>query len=196
MGLADRFARPGVTSKAAAQDITCLRFEAIPGTRRCRHYLKGGACSLPDEFMCIEWLKANGYAAPESLPPVEETPAPPPPATPPAGDDRDLFGQAVRRPPAPPTEKPRPDAGAPDAEPVPVVRNLTDEDIASFKALGVEVCLATEGCGEIWLVPEYTARGDRQEISVRDAATLAAVCSAFPGARVTRFEKEPARESS
>ena len=75
-----------------------------------------------------------------------------------------------------------------------VVRNLTDEDIASFKALGVEVCLATEGCGDVWLVPEYSGREDRKEISVRDAATLAAVCSAFPGARVTRFDK-PAPEA-
>lgn len=70
-----------------------------------------------------------------------------------------------------------------------MVRNLSDEDIASFKALNVEVCLATEDCGQIWLVPEYTGRADRKEISARDAATLAAVCSAFPGARVTSFEK-------
>jgi len=84
---------------------------------------------------------------------------------------------------------------APDQE-VPVVRNLTDEDVASFKALGVEVCLATEDCGEVWLVPEYTSRDDRKEISVRDAATLAAVCSAFPGARVTSYERPAADDAS
>ena len=84
---------------------------------------------------------------------------------------------------------------APDQE-VPVVRNLTDEDVASFKALGVEVCLATEDCGEVWLVPEYTGRDDRKEISVRDAATLAAVCSAFPGARVTSYQRPAADDAS
>ena len=61
---------------------------------------------------------------------------------------------------------------------------------------GVEVCLATEGCGEVWLVPEYTGRDDRKEISVRDAATLAAVCSAFPGARVTSYERPTADDAS
>ena len=78
--------------------------------------------------------------------------------------------------------------------PIDSLAGLTTADIASFKALNVEVCLATEDCGQIWLVPEYTGRADRKEISARDAATLAAVCSAFPGARVTSFEKTPADE--
>lgn len=188
MGLADRFSGQG---PIAPPEITCPRYEPKPGTKRCKHYLKGGACALPDEFMCVEWLKANGHAVPEPLPPVEVEP--PPPTPPPSFApkvDRDLFGQPVER-----TRTPRPqhdDAPEPrrasDQE-VPVVRNLTDEDVASFKALGVEVCLATEGCGEVWLVPEYTGRDDRKEISVRDAATLAAVCSAFPGARVNSYER-------
>lgn len=28
------------------------------------HFKASGACALPDEFMCIEWLKANGKARP------------------------------------------------------------------------------------------------------------------------------------
>jgi len=41
--------------------ITCSHYEAIPGRKHCRHYLENGACSRPDEFMCTEWLKANGH---------------------------------------------------------------------------------------------------------------------------------------
>ena len=210
MGLADRFARPGDPEPGAAPKITCPRYDPVPGTKRCKHYLKGGACALPDEFMCVEWLKANGHHVPPPLPPLAPveaeppsepaptpTPAPPSPPTQPrpGRTERDLFGAPVRprpaarssREPEPAsTERSRPE---PDPRDVPVVRNLSDEDIASFKALNVEVCLATEDCGEIWLVPEYTGRADRKEISARDAATLAAVCSAFPGARVTSFEK-------
>jgi hypothetical protein len=100
---------------------------------------------------------------------------------------RDLLGRPL--PPSTPRSRPAPPPArpAPPACEVPVVRNLTDDDIASFQALGAEICLATEGCGEIWLVPAYTGRADRRELSVRDAATLAAICSAFPGASVARF---------
>ena len=211
MGLADRFSRPGEAAPAATSptEITCPRYDAVPGTKRCKHYLKGGACALPDEFMCVEWLKANGHHVPPPLPrldPVEATPSsepapapaqpssPPPPPRP-DRTERDLFGAPVRpRPAARSAREPEPTSPErsrpePDPRDVPVVRNLSDEDIASFKALNVEVCLATEDCGQIWLVPEYTGRRDRKEISARDAATLAAVCAAFPGARVTSFEK-------
>ncbi len=215
MGLADRFARPGEPAPTATPEITCPRCDPVPGTKRCKHYLKGGACALPDEFMCVEWLKANGHHVPPPLPPLAPveakspseptpTPTPAPPSSPtqprPDRTERDLFGAPVRpRPAARSSSEPEPASSErsrpePDPRDVPVVRNLSDEDIASFKALNVEVCLATEDCGEIWLVPEYTGRADRKEISARDAATLAAVCSAFPGARVTSFEKTPADE--
>ena len=195
MGLADRFSGQG---PIATPEITCPRYEPKPGTKRCKHYLKGGACALPDEFMCVEWLKANGHAVPEPLPPVEVEP--PPPTPPPSSApkiDRDLFGQPVKRSPPPRAEyADEPEPRRPPEQDAPVVRNLTDEDVASFKELGVEVCLATEDCGEVWLVPEYTGRDDRKEISVRDAATLAAVCSAFPGARVTSYERPAADDAS
>lgn len=88
-----------------------------------------------------------------------------------------------------PTPKPAPIAKVSTADRDAVlVRNLTDEDIASFKALGVEVCFASEGIGEVWIVPEYTEQ-ERREIRIDHAATLTAVCAAFPGAKVTSFEK-------
>ena len=27
--------------------------------KRCQHYLNGGSCDLPDQFQCVEWVKAN-----------------------------------------------------------------------------------------------------------------------------------------
>ncbi len=201
MALADRFS-PVEAGTAPRAAVSCLRYDPVPGTRRCRHYLSGGACDLPDEFMCVEWLRANGHAAPPPLPPMAQAAEPPPveapprPAPPRVGHD--LFGLPLPAPtPAPrpvtqaapaPARPPTPQRGLTPAEASPP-RALTDDDLASFKALGVEVCLQTEACGEVWLVPEYTDDAARRELSVRDAATLAAICAAFPGARVTRFER-------
>ena len=133
--------------------ITCPKYEPVPGTKRCRHYHSNGACGLPDEFMCVEWLKANGHAAAA-------------PVTPAATNE------------------------VPHHEAVPVVRTISDADLASFKALGVEVRLATEELGDVWVVPAYTGM-DRQELSVDHAALIAAVASAFPGARVTALVRKP-----
>ena len=46
------------------------------------HYLDGGPCALPTEFMCIEWLKVN---------------APAPPTPRPAPLTKTLFGDPIRR---------------------------------------------------------------------------------------------------
>ncbi|GAC1599325.1 MAG: hypothetical protein NVS3B20_21180 [Polyangiales bacterium] len=70
------------------------------------------------------------------------------------------------------------------------MRNVTDADIASFKSMGIEVCIATESGGEVWLVPAYTGQ-PRKELSVEHAALIAATCSAFPGARVTSVTRSP-----
>ncbi len=168
--------------------FTCPDYDPLPGSKRCRSYLSNGGCAREDHFMCEEWLKANGRAAPT---PVEAKPEP----------ARDLFGNPLpqdSRPTKPqvqvaPTPSPTPKAspvavGSVAERDAPLVRNLTDEDIASFKALGVEVCIASEEIGEVWIVPEYT-RKDRRELRIDHAATLTAVCATFPGAKVTSFEK-------
>ena len=70
-----------------------------------------------------------------------------------------------------------------------VLLTVRDQDIASFKALGVEVHLVDELVGDVWLVPTYTGQ-DRAELSIEHAALLAAVCSAFPGASVASFVRK------
>lgn len=174
-----------VDQPAAPAAFTCPDYDAPAGSKRCRSYLGNGSCARDDHFMCEEWMKANGHAVPA---PTEAKPEP----------ARDLFGNPL--PEEPPPKKPEKTAPSPMPKPTPIaetstpdrdavlVRNLTDEDIASFKALGVEVCLASEEIGEVWIVPEYTEQ-QRRELRIDHAATLTAVCAAFPGAKVTSFEK-------
>jgi hypothetical protein len=78
-----------------------------------------------------------------------------------------------------------------------LLHRLSDDDVASWKALGVAVCIASDEVGEVWLVPEYTGRSDRQELRIDHAVALTAVCGAFPGARITSFVRhEPAEGKS
>ena len=170
--------------------ITCEKYVRGEG-KRCLHYLPNGGCALPDEFMCIEWSKLNGHR--------------PPPTRPEPTSTNDLFGNPVPPPPASskpkvadPRSPPQPVAAAsePEApEARPVLRGLTTEDIASFKALGVEVCLRSEAYGELWLVPAYTGHL-RKEITPEHVATIAQVVDTFPGSRVTAFDRPVAPEGS
>jgi hypothetical protein len=161
--------------------ITCPKYEPVPGTKRCRHYHANGACGLPDEFMCVEWLKANGHATPAPVTPMATNAV-----------ARDLFGKAVAEtsPRVDPPPPPRVAPSVPRDEEVPIVRSLTDADLASFKTLGFEVRLATEELGDVWIVPAYTG-AERHELSVDHAALIAAVASAFHGARVTALVRKP-----
>ena len=116
----------------------------------------------------------------------------------------DLFGNPLPEPKAPrrvegtapvpsggePRRLRRDEAGPTEPDERSPLRGLTTEDIESFKALRVEVCLSSEAFGEVWLVPEYTGR-DRKEITPEHAATICRVIEAFPGSRVIAFEKNP-----
>ncbi|WP_141621257.1 hypothetical protein [Myxococcus sp. AB036A] len=174
--------------------VTCEAYVRGEG-KHCLHYRLGGGCTLPGVGTCTEWLKVNRQARPHrdvATPPV---PAPPEKARPVAVD---LFGHpltetgAKKNAPAP-ASKPTPPAPSPavkelDAE---ALRGLNDEDIASFKSLGAEVCFHSETYGEVWLVPAYTGQA-RKELTPEHAATLVRVLSAFPGSRVMSFEKRQA----
>ncbi len=211
-----------MTAARTRLPITCGQYEPDHDGRRCRHYGGRGACALPDEFMCVEWLKANGHSvvpAGPVPPPIthnffgDPMPAEPPPvAHPPTSP-----AQKAPSPPVPPgaTAATGPTSGpaspAPSATPPPsvplvpprslaplprkasqaqVLLTVSDADIASFKALGVEVHLVGTQVGEVWLVPAYTGQ-DRAELSIEHAALLAAICSTFPGASVASFVRKP-----
>jgi hypothetical protein len=65
---------------------------------------------------------------------------------------------------------------------------ITPDELASFKALGVELCLDLDEVGPVWLVPRYSGQA-RKEITPEHAATLRLLLDAFPGARIAAFEK-------
>ena len=158
--------------------VECPHYSPIPDSRRCRHYLDSGGCDRPDELMCREWLKKNGQAPPAV--PAETTGQA---NSPPEADARPQKASPVQA-----ASDSGSDRSCEEPEPPSSLPGLTAEDIASFKALGVEVGLSTEDLGELWLVPCYSGK-DRQELTPEHAATLLHVLSVFPGARVTAFEK-------
>ena len=175
-----------------ATGFDCAHYLARSGSKRCQHYLDGGACSLASEFMCVEWLKRNRHPVPEHHPTRTTPPAQPAlfPALVPANQDHAS--------PEPPVPEPAPHAARapmlPETEtmPAPVSAHprapITPDEINSFKALGVELCIRSEELGEVWLVPRYT-RQARKEITPEHAATLRLLLEAFPGGRVTSFGK-------
>ena len=173
MAIADMLKAGGGEGGKAAFD--CPKYDPLPSNKRCRHYLDNGACALPDEFMCVEWLKANDH-----------TPAP-------IGSQAQLFGgqpEPVASPLPTRLAPPRVVPKKPDEPDQPPPRGLTTEDIDSFKALKAEVCMSTPHLGELWLVPEYTGQ-DRRELTPEHAGTLYQVLAVFPGAQVVSFEKSP-----
>ena len=67
-----------------------------------------------------------------------------------------------------------------------ISRELTPEDVESFKALGVEVHVKSS-ISEFTLVPEYTNKAGhtRMEISAEDLRKISMVMHAFPGSEIT-----------
>lgn len=191
MNLRDRYA-----ASAHRLPVQCEHYEPGEDGRRCVHYLANGACARPDEFMCVEWLRANGHPAPVVTARAESLAASPvtlavasvavADEAPRASTPRDLFG----RPVVPPVERARPPVAA-AASAVPthaLLPALTEADVASFRALGAEVAFDVPEVGEIWLVAEYRD-ADRREIRLDHAAMLASLCAALPGSRIAAFAR-------
>ncbi|WP_187323595.1 hypothetical protein [Stigmatella aurantiaca] len=178
--------------------VTCEVYVRGEG-KHCLHYRTGGGCALASISTCTEWLKVNRQARPHRDVAAPHAPVPPAKS---ATAAVDLFGHPLseagskKLAPAPASKSapptPSPDVKELDAESPPsALRGLTDEDIASFRALNAEVCFRSETYGEVWLVPAYTGQA-RKELTPEHAATLVRVLSAFPGSRVMSFEKRPA----
>lgn len=190
MSLIERYGRTrtSVAKSPPTPAPTCPHYDPPPGLRRCRSYNPDGSCSRPDELMCVEWQKAND----PSYRPADVKVEPVAPVISEPEVLRDLFGVPVK-PPQPkkargPLAPPAKSGLPPRPRPVPVVRNVTNADIASFKERGIAVCLGNDAAGDVWIVPKYTD-GDRMEISIEHAALIAAVGSVFPGAQVLAMEK-------
>ena len=70
---------------------------------------------------------------------------------------------------------------------------LTQADVDSFKALKVEVHVKSNA-GDFTLVPEYTGREDRVEISAEDIAKLSLITSTFPGTKITHVGRRDEKD--
>jgi hypothetical protein len=166
-------------------NIDCPKYLPLPGSKRCRHYLDGGACALASEFMCVEWLKRNGRVVPHdhpaqtSSPSVTESHAS---MAPPAALESDQRAPTVPAAPMPLALEPQPAAALTPRVAIP------QEALDSFNDLGVELCIRSEELGEVWLVPRYSGQA-RKEITPEHVATLRLLLEAFPGARIAAFEK-------
>jgi hypothetical protein len=194
----------------APPPVTCPHGAPPPGERRCRHGLPKGAGDRPDEFRCAERIKANGPGAsvdandPRANDVVADdaetdaaSPATggfsqrwrslfdhaPPPLAPPRRLARARPAASAPRTPAPPSAL----LAAPLLAPPPASL-ASAEDVAGLAGRYTETRLETAELGPVWLVAEPTG-ADRLELTYRDAATLAAVCAAFPGARVVALER-------
>jgi hypothetical protein len=180
MALKDR-----VNKEAKPADITCEYYQSDKGGKRCAHYGPGGACTLTDLGQCVEWAKANPHKrVPGEVPFILTPPPVKAPAETPAKAPESLLAriEAIEEPDLP---------SDPPAE-VPWIRRIGDREIAEFRALCISACIKSEAIGELWLVPEYTGNPDRTELRIDHAATLAGICAAFPGAKITSFVKAPA----
>jgi hypothetical protein len=166
--------------------VACPRYRPLPGSLRCEHYVAVGGCELLDIMTCSEWSGAGTGTDPPSPANVSSLPAAQLAlaegwASSPAAAPRPA---ADREPRQPPRQGPPPTVASPTkGEPV---IGLRPEDLASFKALGVEVCIHSPTLGDVWLVPAYTNER-RREIIPEHAATLAAIVAAFPGAQPSQW---------
>lgn len=158
--------------------ITCKKYETDPDDKngkKCRHYNKDGTCKLPDELMCIEWIKRN-------------------PTSQKALDQKEIELGVPTRVGAKDSEnekRPR----------IVISRNETarsdepyvipDSDIKELEDTGFTMVLsADEFDEEVFIVPSYTDEQEsRIELTWRDLATITTMVSVFPGSRVIKVRK-------
>ncbi|MCG8420852.1 MAG: hypothetical protein MJE77_23270 [Proteobacteria bacterium] len=111
---------------------------------------------------------------------------------------RDLLGEPIR-PAAPKTsraaKRPVPVAQVSVEAPAVCRCCISEDEIASFRELGVELCLSLDTACDVWVVPVYT-NAPRTEISLGHVAILRRLMQAFPGTRITSFHRERAENVS
>ncbi len=201
MSLAERY----ISTVSLKEDklFQCQNYSPLSdNNKHCKNYIEGGACSLPDQLMCVEWLKVNDHKSTTSNISTPDSTDQQKPIT-------DLLGDPIPDPPPPKKQsqssatintnrptgantrpytstqtgiQPHSSTEAPTAP-----CGMTAEDIESFKALGVEVCIDSE-MGQIWLVPKYTHQ-DRMEITPEHMALICYTRMSFPDSRIVSLQR-------
>jgi hypothetical protein len=195
--------------KTNSSQILCPEYEAEGEKKRCRHFAEDRSCGLLAHPVCEEWLRRNSgkpIPNPMSAAFVEANPD-----YVSAVADELYFRPGWKakmldrltsfpvtdaspdEPTAPLSPPPTPQAvtapvAADDDRQLKVDGLPSEIEVASFRALGVEVCITSEAIGEFWLVPNYTD-ANRKEITPEHLLTLCRLIAAFPGCRVSQFTK-------
>jgi len=197
---------PGPMPVVRPAGIQCPKWEPVQlGSKRCRYYVdpagpgKEGLCKLPDELLCVEWVRRNGSAEQRAALATRSSPVRA--ATVPDAPAPLALVHPAPPPPRAPATLSTPQGALQMAQPRPY-EPAKEVDPASLEALeraGVEVELSAPHLdGGITLVPRRTGRTDRSEVTFREAATIRLIVDCFPGAHVTAYRSgvpTPAEEA-
>lgn len=188
--------------------VQCPKWEpASTGSKRCRYYIDPapeelqaeGLCKLPDEMVCVEWVRRFGTDAQRAALKLRQYPAGNSPGAPPVDPDAPPpLALAVQdRPPPKLTLVRSPPPAMPSGEPLVApgrvfeftpAKEVDPGGLEALERAGAEVDLAAPYLpGLVTLVPARTGRTDRNELSFREAAVLRMVVDAFPGAHVVGY---------
>jgi hypothetical protein len=198
--------------------VQCPKWEpASTGSKRCRYYIdpdpaelqREGLCRLPDELLCVEWVRRWGSAeqrtalalrkliAPPTQPMAGQAPQEP------AGPAPLALAAGAAAPPAataPPGSPPMPIAGplGPRQRVFEPARQLDPMGLAALEQAAAEVELVAPHLpsGSVTLVAARTGRTDRVEITYREVAVLTMLVNYFPGAHVTGYRPGSAQNGS
>lgn len=172
MGLLDEYTK-----------ITCEKYEKISDdSRKCKYYVKGGHCKLPNEFMCIEWMKLN--ANKKSKEEIDNRIELEIPSEKKVEENKDVK-----------LERPRVVIARTGKNIQPYI--IPEEEIEKLKLKGMEIRLSADEFDEdVWIVPKETEQSDKRlEITYDDAATLCTILSVFPDSKVVRLRRKPLKKS-
>jgi hypothetical protein len=196
--------------------VQCPKWEpASTGSKRCRYYIDPapeelqdeGLCRLPDEMVCVEWvrrfgtdaqraaLKLRAYPAGSSARPPSADPDAPPPLTL-AVQDPPPPRLTLVRSPAPPMPRGEPLVALGRVSEFTPAPEVDPAGIEALERAGVEVDLASSTLGiAVTLVPARTGRTDRHELTYREGAVIRMIVDCFPGSCLVGFRAagEPPR---
>lgn len=203
------------------KQFVCDDYKPLPRDFRCQHYVKGGACSRSDYFMCIEWVKRNPEQAMAAQRQAERQaerardtvrPTAAPVAEPPATKSERPVRQKHLRTLASDTEPGTKRRALPgeskgtvyDLSTVlkegadrPLLEHpelLTEAAVEALEERGIEVTAKTANGNEITLVPAHTDN-KRAELTWAHARTIVMILQVFPGATITSILK-PTKKST
>ena len=195
-----KLTREEVQQKRDGLRSECEAYVPTRGGYKCQHYAGKGACSRPDFFMCVVWVRKH----PEEAYHLEDQKKPPPEPEKKAEPTLRRRGSTKDEYRAQPEEsrKPvhKPSTNIYDLTSYGVQKQeedrhllaqpelLTEQAVESLSQLGIEVTVKAANGTEVTLVPQLTGK-ERCELTFEHARALVMMLQVFPGATVEQIEK-------